>query len=176
MKRIDARLLPGLLCLALCCGAWHAAAADVQRQADVAQRGPDVMPFSLAATRHVFTKTAQGGVQRVEARTATDVEQVRLIQGHLKEMQRQFLSGDFSGPAHLHGDEMPGLSELKAAAKGQLGIEFRADPAGAELVFRATDPALVQAIHRWFDAQLSDHGADAMAGHHHHHHDAPSKP
>jgi hypothetical protein len=133
------------------------------------------MPFSLAATRHVFTKTAQGGIQRVEARRATDVEQVKLVQRHLKDLQRQFLSGDFSGPAHLHGDAMPGLAELKAAAKGQLGIEFTEDPAGAELVYRTTDPALVQAIHHWFDAQLSDHGADAMAGHHHHH-DAPAQP
>ena len=29
-----------------------------QRQAEVAQRGKDVMPFSLAATTHIFSKTA----------------------------------------------------------------------------------------------------------------------
>jgi hypothetical protein len=28
---------------------------------------------------------------------------------------------------------------------------------------------LVGALHKWFDAQLSDHGADAMEGHHHDH-------
>jgi hypothetical protein len=41
--------------------------ADAQRQADVAQRGAQVMPFDLSATKHVFTKTADGGVQRVIA-------------------------------------------------------------------------------------------------------------
>ena len=38
---------------------------DAQRQAEVAGRGKDVMPFSLAATTHVFTKTAEGGIQPV---------------------------------------------------------------------------------------------------------------
>jgi hypothetical protein len=72
---------------------------------------------------------------------------------------------------------MPGLAGLKAAPKGKLRIAFREVPSGAELTYRTSDPALVQALHQWFDAQLSDHGADAMAGHdHHHHHDASTKP
>jgi hypothetical protein len=70
---------------------------------------------------------------------------------------------------------MLGLAELKAAPKGKLRIDFREVPAGAELTYRTSEPALVQALHQWFDAQLSDHGTDAMAGHHHHH-DAPTKP
>jgi hypothetical protein len=133
------------------------------------------MPFTPSATQHVFTKTEQGGVQRVVAKSASDAGQIELIQGHLRDIQHQFLAGDFSGPAHIHGQEMPGLAELKAAPKGQLQIDFQEVPAGAELTYRTRDPALVQALHRWFDAQLSDHGADAMAGHHHHP-DASTKP
>ena len=175
MQRSNIHLLSALLLLGLATGPSVTAAADAQRQAEVAQRGPDVMPFSLSATQHVFTKTAQGGVQRVVARSASDTEQIRLVRRHLRDIQRQFLAGDFSGPAHIHGPEMPGLAELKAAPKGKLRIAFREVPAGAELSYRTSDPALVQALHQWFDAQLSDHGADAMAGHHHHH-DAPTKP
>ena len=48
------------------------AAADAQRQAEVAKLGADVMPFSLQATIHIFIKTAQGGTQRVVAKRATD--------------------------------------------------------------------------------------------------------
>ena len=51
---------------------WSSHAADLARQADVAGRGADVMPFDLKATTHVFTKTAHGGVQRVVAKSATD--------------------------------------------------------------------------------------------------------
>src|SRR6476661_8385628 len=45
-------------------------ASDSARQAEVARRGADVMPFDLKATTHVFTKTADGGVQRVVAQSA----------------------------------------------------------------------------------------------------------
>jgi hypothetical protein len=32
---------------------------------------------------------------------------------------------------------------------------------GAELVYVSHSPAMVAAVHRWFDAQLADHGDDA---------------
>jgi hypothetical protein len=38
--------------------------ADVQQQADVAGRGKDVMPLSLSATTHIFTKRANGGMKK----------------------------------------------------------------------------------------------------------------
>ena len=37
-------------------------------------------------------------------------------------------------------------------------------PDGARLRFSSRAPALVAALHRWFAAQLSDHGADATTG------------
>jgi hypothetical protein len=144
--------------------------ADAQRQAEVAKLGPDVMPFSLKATTHVFTKTAEGGTQRVIAKSATDAVQVRLVREHLRDIQSQFLKGDFLGPSHIHGNEMPGLADLKAAKSGQVAIEYRDVNGGAELTYRTADAKLVAALHEWFDAQLSDHGADAMAGHQHHQH------
>lgn len=151
-------------------------AADVQRQAEVAKLGADVMPFSLKATTHIFTKTAEGGTQRVVARSAADAAQVRLVREHLHEIRGEFLNGDFSGPSHIHGNEMPGLAELKAAGPGQIAIGYKEVAGGAELTYRTANAKLVAALHEWFDAQLSDHGADAMAGHPHHHGDHTSKP
>lgn len=146
-----------------------AQAGDPARQAEVARRGPEVMPFSLAATRHVFTRTAQGGVQRVVARRAADAGQVRLIRRHLRELQAQFRAGDFSGPARIHGAAMPGLAQLQAAKPGQVAVSYRDVRGGAELEYRSASPALVAAVHSWFDAQAADHGRDAMAGHAGHH-------
>jgi len=148
---------------------WTACAADAQRQAEVARRGADVMPFNLKATTHVFTKAPDGGVQRVVAKSGADTQQVKLVREHLRDIQTQFLKGDFSGPTHIHGAEMPGLAELKAAKPGQIAIEYKDVDAGAELTYRTADSKLVAALHQWFDAQMSDHGADAMAGHMHHH-------
>ncbi|MGV3494878.1 MAG: aspartate carbamoyltransferase [Ramlibacter sp.] len=142
--------------------------ARTQRQADVAHRGKDVMPFSLPATQHIFTKTAQGGVQQVVARNGADAAQVRLVRQHLGEIREQFLRGDFSGPAHIHGQDMPGLAGLRAARPGQLAIDYRDIEGGAELRYATADATLVASLHQWFDAQVSDHGRDAMAGHDHH--------
>ena len=71
---------------------------------------------------------------------------------------------------------MPGLADLKAAKSGQVAIDYRNVDGGAELTYRTTDAKLVVALHEWFDAQLSDHGADAMAGHQHHQHGDVKQP
>ncbi|MFM9916988.1 MAG: aspartate carbamoyltransferase [Rhizobacter sp.] len=152
-----------------------AVAADEARQAEVAKLSAEVMPFSLKATKHVFTKTADGGVQRVVANSTVDAQQVQLVREHLRAMQTRFLAGDFSGPIDIHGAEMPGLAELRAARPGQITIDYQIVEAGAELIFRAPDANLVAALHRWFDAQLSDHGTAAMAEHLHHDQDATMK-
>jgi hypothetical protein len=158
------------LAVTLAAGVAAAQPTDATRQADVARRGADVMPFSLAATQHVFTKTSDGGTQRVVARKASDRTQVKLVRQHLHDIEAQFRRGDFTGPAHIHGDDMPGLAELKSAQPGEIAIRYRDVPGGAELAYRTANPALVTALHAWFDAQLSDHGHDAMAGHEHMHH------
>jgi hypothetical protein len=156
--------------LALLASPVVAHAADAQRQAEVAKLGADVMPFSLKATTHVFTKTAQGGAQRVVAKNVADTTQVRLVREHLHDIQTHFLKGDFSGPSHIHGNEMPGLADLKAAKSGEVAIDYKDVDGGAELTYRTADAKLLVALHEWFDAQLSDHGADALAGHQHHQH------
>lgn len=60
---------------------------------------------------------------------------------------------------------MPGVAQLKAAKPGQVAIADKDVEGGAELRYRTSDAKLVSALHAWFDAQLSEHGADAMASH-----------
>lgn len=150
-------------------GAGHAAhapsMAENQRQAEVAQRGGDVMPFELSSTTHFFSRSVHGGVQQVVAKHANDPVQVRRVREHLETIRRQFLSGDYSGPSHIHGQDMPGLAALTAAAPGQIEIAYREVAQGAELSYTVASASLVTALHQWFDAQLSDHGEDAQAGH-----------
>ena len=130
----------------------------------VEQHGAEVMPFSLAATTHIFTKTADGGVQQVVTKH-DDPKQAALIRGHLTGIARQFSAGDFGAPQQIHGNAMPGLAALRTAPRGALNIDYRDLPNGGEIVYRTNDPRLISALHEWFDAQLSDHGHDAMAGH-----------
>lgn len=116
--------------------------ADAQRQAEVAKRGPDVMPFSLKGTTHVFTKSSGGGTQRVIAKDRSDAVQIGLVREHLREIQTQFQKGDFSGPSHIHGNDMPGLAQLKAAKPGQISITYRDMEGGAELTYRTANAEL----------------------------------
>jgi hypothetical protein len=142
--------------------------ADSQRRAEVAGRGQDVMPFSLAATTHIFTENVRGGIQQVVVKKPTDAVQVKMIRQHLQEIRYQFLKGDFSGPSHIHGQDMPGLSDLKASTPGQIAIDYKEVKGGAQLTYKTGEMSTVTALHKWFDAQLSDHGKDAMSGHTHH--------
>lgn len=166
------------LCLAAAAAALPAQAqqsASAERLHEVARRGTQVMPFDLQATVHVFTKLEDGGVQRVVARDEANATQVRLVREHLRELRERLREGDFSGPAHIHGEAMPGLAALRQAPAGRLSMDYRDVPGGAELRYRAADATLASAVHAWFDAQLSDHGPHAMAGPDHQsgHHDHP---
>ena len=62
---------------------------------------------------------------------------------------------------------MPGLAELKTAKAGQIKIEYKELPDGAQITYSTEVPKFRQAIHQWFDAQLSDHARHAVPGHSH---------
>jgi hypothetical protein len=135
-----------------------------QRQAEVAERGAQVMPFDLDATTHTFTKTDAGGVQTVVVEDPTDASQIELIREHLREERDNFSRGDFSDPALIHGHDMEGVVELQAGYR-DITIDYLDRPDGAQLTYRTARSDLVKAIHAWFDRQLMDHGPHASAGH-----------
>jgi hypothetical protein len=132
-----------------------------QRQADVAEKGAEVMPFDLDATTHIFKKTPEGGVQQVVA-DSDDAEQVRLIREHLQTISTQFAAGNFHDPTMIHGPEMVGLHAL-VMGHDRLSITYREIDMGAEITYSSEDPKLVDALHSWFDAQVADHGEHAQS-------------
>jgi hypothetical protein len=121
-----------------------------------------VMPFDMAKTLHIFRMTEKGGVEKVVAREAADADQIPLIQQHLRHEATKFAQGDYSDPAKLHGADMPGLKELAEGAE-QVEVTYDNLPDGGQITFETTDLHLLTAVHRWFGAQLSEHGADAKA-------------
>ncbi len=157
--------LPGLLLLAV--APAFGQTADSSRQEAIRERSADVMPFDMNATTHIFTKTPEGGTQRVVVKSPGDTKQTALIRRHLKSIADRFARGDFDAPTDVHGAQMPGLAALKAAVPGELHVRYRDLKSGAEIQYSAHGPKLVSALHEWFDAQVADHGTDAMAGHDH---------
>ncbi len=132
------------------------------RQEEVRQKGAQVMPFALERTVHVFDKTDTGGVQRALVR-GDSPEQLAMIRAHLQDIAKAFAARDFSKPMHIHGTDMPGLAELQAAKADDLSTEYKELADGAQITYSSHSTKVVAAIHRWFDAQVSDHGDDAMS-------------
>ena len=128
-------------------------AAPNSRQDEVRQKGAQVMPFALDRTVHVFDKTDSGGVQRVLVRGSAP-DQLAMIRSHLRDISKSFATRDFSKPIHIHGAD-------------ELSADYKEVADGAQITYSSHSPKIVAAIHRWFDAQLSDHGDDAIT------HDGP---
>ncbi len=165
MKRLIASLSAALFIVV---SAQAVEKASDDRLDEVMQRGSQVMPFNLEQTTHVFSKTEKGGLQQVIVKDSSNAEQIKLIREHLSKISKEFMQGDFSNPAKIHGEDMPGLAELKAANPGQIKIVYKELPNGAEVDYSTDVPKLIEAIHKWFDAQLSDHSRHAIPGHPHH--------
>ncbi|MFE8073444.1 hypothetical protein QQM79_20495 [Marinobacteraceae bacterium S3BR75-40.1] len=153
------RVVPVIAALVLTASSIALAQSPQQR---VHSMSHSVMPFDMSKTIHVFKLTESGGIERVLVRDSRDVDQIALIQRHLKHEAERFRRGDYSDPAKLHGRGMPGLKALEANAS-QIKISYSELPQGAEITFTTSRLKLLTAIHRWFGAQLSEHGADARA-------------
>lgn len=132
------------------------------RQDHVHHMAHRVMPFDISKTVHIFRMTEYGGVQQVIAKNPGASDQIALIRQHLRHEAGRFQLGDYGDPARLHGPEMPGLRELQAGAS-RINVSYSDLPAGAEITFTTNDLHLMTALHRWFGAQLSEHGADARS-------------
>jgi hypothetical protein len=130
-------------------------------QEEVARRGAQAMPFDLEQAMHVFQPLADGGLQAVTAKDPTNSAQIALIQAHLQEEVAKFRRGDFSAPATIHGEDMPGLAALRAGAQ-HIEMQYTPLPNGAQIRYATPDPALTMALHQWFAAQLADHGHHAV--------------
>jgi len=145
-----------------CMLVWTSIVPAQTTQEHVHNSAHTVMPFDMSKTVHIFRMTEEGGVQRVVTRDASGASQVPLIQQHLKHEAARFQKGDYSDPGMLHGQDMPGLKDLQAAG-AKIAVSYTALAEGAEIRFSTDNRRLLTAIHRWFGAQLSEHGADAKA-------------
>ena len=129
LKQISLTLLLALL---IPVSAQAAEKTDDARLDEVSRRGAHVMPFDLEQTTHVFTKTEKGGLQQVIVKESSNAGQIKLIRAHLLKISREFMQGDFSDPAKIHGENMPGLAELRKAKPGLIRIVYQELAEGAQ--------------------------------------------
>jgi hypothetical protein len=137
-------------------------ASAQDRQEHGHQMGHHQMPFELSKTHHIFEMTESGGEFRGIAKDPGAADPIALIREHLQQEAESFQHGDYGDPARLHGADIPGLGELEAGS-ARIEVSYAALPDGPRITFVTPDVHLLTALHRCFEAQLSDHGADARA-------------
>jgi len=156
----DASLRIAIAAILLGFPATHPSAQAVQEHVHSASHA--VMPFDISRTVHIFKMTELGGTESVVTRDPAATDQRDLIREHLRHEAAEFRKGNYSDPATLHGAGMPGIAELQKGA-AHVRVSFSYLPNGASITFETPDIGLLTAIHRWFGAQLSEHGSDARA-------------
>jgi hypothetical protein len=134
----------------------------IMRQKMIHSRSSMVMPFNMNKVTHYFIKTDSGGVLMIKSKNAKDTVQIGLIRDHLKKEHRLFSEANFRDPKTLHGVNMPGLKVL-TNSKGKYKVAYKKLQDGAKLTFTSKDGEVIKALHKWFDAQLKDHGKDARS-------------
>jgi hypothetical protein len=89
---------------------------------------------------------------------ADDPVGVEHIRGHLREIARVFQAGDFSTPAFVHMQTVPG-STVMAERRDAIAYDYRDLPRGGEVRITTRDPEALQAIHEFMAFQREDHRA-----------------
>lgn len=123
-------------------------------------RSPIVMPFDMNKVTHYFIDTDEGGILKIKVKNTDDTVQIKLIRAHLKKEHGLFSKAKFTDPQTLHGKDMPGLKVL-SKSKGKFNVTYRELSDGAQLTFTSEDKTVIEGLHKWFAAQLKDHGQDA---------------
>lgn len=121
------------------------------------QRGQAAMGVDQYTSTHRFDALADGG--RIELqRDANDPRDVATIRAHLKEVMAAFQRGDFSTPAFVHAQEVPG-TKVMAARKELLAYRYADLPQGGEIRITTADPEVLRALHEFVAFQRKDHRA-----------------
>jgi hypothetical protein len=132
-------------------------------------RGEQAMGVDQYTSTHVFDALADGG--RIELqRKSDDPDGAALIREHLQHIAQAFAAGDFSMPAFVHLQQVPGASVM-AARRDAITYSYRELPRGGELRISTQDPQALEAIHEFMSFQRRHHRAGGRThGDHSDHH------
>jgi len=126
--------------------------------ADVDHRGDAVMGFSHETTKHSFRVYDDGGAIEVRALKSDDTKSIDAIRAHLKEVAKEFASGDFAKPQAIHAMNPPG-ADVMASRKEKIKYEYVEIENGARVRITTNDAPALDAVHRFLKFQIEEHRA-----------------
>lgn len=120
-------------------------------------RGKRAMGVDQYTSTHRFEALPDGG--RIELqRDVDDSAGAATIRSHLREIARAFASGDFSTPAVVHMQEVPGV-KVMTARRGEISYTYHDLPRGGEVRIQTKNPEALTAIREFLAFQRADHRA-----------------
>jgi hypothetical protein len=153
-----------VLLVALLAAGTSAAVAQDTSYAGMQRRGQQAMGVDQYTSVHKFDSFPDGG--RIELqRDRDDSAGVAMIRAHIRAIAAAFRSGDFSTPAFVHMQMVPG-TKVMAAKRSLITYEVHDLKRGAELRVRTRDAAAVAAIHDFMAFQRGEHHAGGKSGEH----------
>lgn len=166
MVRAGKTLLYGLLGISLVVGRAGAQVTGQEKAkadtgfAALQERGKTAMGVDQYTSTHKFDALADGG--RIELqRNVDDSAGVAQIRKHLRAITAAFQAGDFSIPAFVHEQEVPG-TRVMAAERSEITYTFTPLPRGGAVRIVTKDPEALKAIHQFMEFQRHDHHAGGM--------------
>lgn len=134
--------------------AQHTAAQHtaVQHTA-VDERGDHVMGFSHEKSKHTFVLHDDGGAIEVRA---TDPETIVTIRTHLKEIAKDFTTGDFAKPKAVHDRVPDGVPVMKELGS-RISYAYEELEDGARVRIKTSDGRALEAVHQFLRFQIEDH-------------------
>jgi hypothetical protein len=124
-------------------------------------RGKKAMGVDQYTSTHKFDSFPDGG--RIELQVNQDDSAgVAAIRAHIRDIASAFKSGDFSTPAFVHMQSVPGTKKM-AELRSKITYTAHDLPRGAELHITTTDKNALTAIHEFMAFQRDEHHAEGMS-------------
>ena len=162
MRQIERGIAAGFAFVVLALAAGRPAAAQDHSPATndsafsrLQERGRTAMGVDQYSSRHVF-EALPDGVRIELQRNQDDAEGTEAIRSHLREIAAAFKAGDFSTPAFVHWQEVPGVRAMMERRE-TMTYTYKPLPRGGELRITSPDTAAVKAVHEFLAFQNSDH-------------------
>ena len=131
-------------------------AQHAEHAAGVDARGDAVMGFSHDKTRHTFRLLADGGAVEVRANDPDDAASIAAIRSHLKEIEKDFVAGNFESPRLIH-DRLPdGVAVMKSLGSALL-YQYEDLERGGRVRVSTRDARGIEAVHQFLRFQIADH-------------------
>jgi hypothetical protein len=130
--------------------------AQLQKDADMKQRGAQAMGFDQDAVVHHFLLKPSGGSIEVRARDAGDVKNVAAIRTHLRQVAVDFGRGNFQAPFATHGEMPPGAPILQRL-RSTVSYSYAERTAGGRVDISTTNAEALEAVHDFLRYQIREH-------------------